>query len=394
MIQDTEKRLEEFFKNFRRYNDEPEDFQRLAVNHLLKEILLETKDDQKRISKVKILFSKAYQTHQDEAGLYLLKLIEKAYELKEKNIAEGPGGNKHLGNAHYRATRQFRDYLMEIYWQLPDMKRAATDQYPGDDELRPIMLQTKFWILEQIANDWRAKRNAGSVIEKKASKRAFKFLIEVYNGIIQPNDSKNKSKINSECRFVPKKEKEGIIELIRSCDNNLKPEELEEWMQYPCLPPEIEKTLAIARTRNGGPELWRKDIQNAKILKPFFPDERTPTAMKLYKRFCQEIATLDNEAKALIVKMQESGLAERYEIGASEYVAGTVKFELTDLTAIIISVQLENDCSKELGDDIHGRARRHIEIWEYSKEKEIEVELKTYTDEENSDPRSFIWPYN
>lgn len=394
MIQDTKKRLEELFKNFRKYNTEPEDFQRLAVNHLLKEILLETKDDQKRIFKIKILFSKAYQNHQDEAGLYLLKLIEKTYELKEKNIAEGPEGDRHLGNAHNRADRQFRDYLMEIYWLLPKMKKIATGQHPEDDELRPTMLQTKFWILEQVVNDWRPKRYAGSITEKEASKKAFEFLVKVYNGIIQSNDSKNKFRTNYQWGLVSKKEKDKIIELIRSYDSNFKPEELEEWMQYPNLPYDIEKTLAIARNHNGGPKLWRKDIQNAEILKSFSLDERTPTEIELYKKLGQEIATLGNEVKVLIAKMQKNGWAEQDEIGASEYVTGIIKFETIDLTTIVISVQLENDCSKELGDDIHGRARRHIGIWEYRKEKKIQVELKTYTDEENSDPRSFIWSYN
>jgi len=396
MTQDAkerQKKLEDFFNNFRQHNAEPEAFRKLAVDHLLEEILFETKDDQKRISKIKILFSKAYQNHEDESSLYLLKFIEKAYELKERNIAEAHKGNKHLGDVVYRAIRQFRDYLMKTYWQLPDMKSIVTGLHSIDDELHPTMLETKFWILKEIANDWRPKRNADSVIEKEASERAFKFLVEAYNGI-QSNNSKNKSRTNHQQRFVSVKERKKIIELIKKYDSNFGQKELEELIQDPSLPFNIEKTLAIARTRNDGPESWRRDIQNAEILKSFSPNKRTPTSIKLQKKLGRENATLDDEVKALIVKMQESGLAERHEIGASEYVVGAIEFEIIDLTTVIISVQSESGCSKELSDDVHGRARRHIQKWKYGKEKKIEIELNTYTDEKNSDLRSFVLSYS
>ncbi len=378
-------REETFLRNLRRLDSKSIEPSCLIIEEFPVEMT-----DEERIEKLKRFFWLMSKHSNDKAAAEFLTFLEEAYRIKEENIAEGPGGNKHLGNAHDRANRKFRDYLMEIYWQLSNVKRAATGQHPKEDELRPTMLKTKYWILEQIANDWRPKRNAGSITEKEAGKKAFEFLVKVYNGITESNNSKNKFRTSYQLRLVSKKEKGKIIELIRSCDSNFKPEELEEWMQDPNLPYDIEKTLAIARTRNGGPKLWQRDIQNAEILKLFSLDERTPTAIELYKKFGQEIANLDNEVKTLIAKMQKNGWAEQDEIGASEYVTGIIKFELINLTAVIISVQLENGCPKELGDDIYERANRHIDEWEYRKEKKIQVELKV-GEEKDEILRDSLW---
>jgi len=335
--------------------------------HLLADQYLSETSDEGKIKRLKKAFGLAVKNHNDAAALKLLNLIGEAIYEKEDRIARGPQGDRHLGRASDQARKQLHDYLMKIYWQLPDMKRAATGQCPEDDEYHPTMLQTKFWILEEVIRDWESKTMIFPSSTTEESISAFRFLIAAYEPL--PADwqtlAKNAEfKMQSKGRRTSQGEKDKILKLIRQHDTSFSPEELEEWMKQPWLPHEFERILAIARTRNGGQKLWRSDIRNAELLKPFSPDERTAAAIDLHKRHWQMIVMLDQIIVELLKRMKSGSWTKGEEIGGSEYVLGETKEVIyNNLFEIIISIEVGSEYSEDLVLDNFGRAKRHIEKW-------------------------------
>jgi len=233
----------------------------IKCNHLIADLFLTEADDEERIEKLKQLFRMMAEYENDETALELLKLIEKALRLKEKNIARMPDSDGHLGNAAYQAVCQFRDWLMdEIWWKLPSE-----------------IINTKLWILEEIINDWRPKRTSRLGQNESSSLKVFCFLITAYNPsrLDYSDVVKYGFAEKSKGRQVSPEEKKGILALFQKRNKFFKSEELEEWIIHPGLPYDIERVLAIARTRNGGLEgwttrensIWRDDIKNAKLVK-------------------------------------------------------------------------------------------------------------------------------
>lgn len=356
-MKDIKEKTEGFLKDFRSYNSEPDGFKNLVATKILREMILETEDDQEKIEKIKDLFWLAYHAHEDKTALYLLKLIEKAYDFKETNIAEGPGGDRHLTNAARRADRQFRDLLMAIYWLLPDKKVDKGEHERHRGHKKAIMLQTKFYILEQITKEWRPSR--------ENAERAFRFLIAAYKPLGEGWRSNGEEfQEKSEGRWVSPEEQKQIISLIKEQDARFNPEELEKWMKQPSLPSEFERILAIARTRNGGWNLWRADIRNAELVRPFVPEERSEAAIELFKRDAETKASVDRSVQKLIESMTEGhSWSGREEIGKSEYVLGKIEFKYNHLFEVIISIQVDSEYPEALFQDNFGRARRHINSW-------------------------------
>ncbi|NQV00513.1 MAG: hypothetical protein HQ537_00070 [Parcubacteria group bacterium] len=327
-----------------------DNFEYLLANQFLTEA-----SDEGKIKKLKKVFGLAVEYRNDEAALKLLTLIDKAIYEKERRIAEGPGGDGHLGRAYGRAKRQLYDYLMEMYWQLPDMK---PDRHDCRDIMCPTMLQTKFWILEEVILNWQP--------EEQGAVRTFQFLIAAYEPLSkdwQTPVENAEFKIKSKGRWVSQEERGEILKLIRRQNTRFKSGEIEKWIKQPWIPHEFEKILAIARTRNGGPKLWQDDIRNAELLKLFSPDERTEAAINLFQRECKIIAEIDQKVQKLINQMTSEDYSGREEIGGSEYVLGKRGIIYNTIFEIIIHIKLRPDCPEALVRDNFGRAKRHIKKW-------------------------------
>jgi len=349
------------------------DFHSNSTDRLIADQLLEKLNAKKKISELKKLFKSATKHHNDKVAVELLNLLDEALYMEEKEIAERPDGDRHLGNAHNRATRQLRDWLMEIYWELPDMKIVASGQHPYDDEHRPTMLQTKYWILEQIIQDWskpegRFGTRAGRKTSSKISKDAFDFLITAFASPSADSFSKEESKFGTMAkeRLVSGKEKEKIIKLIEKHDTFFSVSEIEEWLEQFTLPLEIEKRLALARIRKN-PDQWRKDVKKAKLVKRLRLDQFSEYALDHCYNYCQQLLIHEKAIQKLIKMMQEGKFSSTTcQIGKSEaVVAEKIEHLFNDLSfrGLTIKILLKDNCSKELGMDIAGRARRHIKNW-------------------------------
>jgi len=351
-------------------------FERLMANQLLTNMLAED-----RLKTLKETFLQAAKNRNDEAAEKLVKLIGKAYSQKEKKIAEGPDGDHHLGKATNRAKRQLYDYLIDVYWQLPDAKVSREFNCS-------TMLRTKFCILEHIIQDWQTESSFGTLRDIEKSIKAFRFLIAAFRPLSKkryPHEGESESEIKARGRWVSQEEKDKILGLIRKYDIGFKPEKLAEWLKQPYLPTEFKKALAIARTRNGGPKLTQKDIRNTELLEPFSPEERSSAAIDLYIQFGQKVVILDLKVQKLLEQMKSGDWLNREEIGASECVEDKILFSYPDfnLSSIKITVSLKSDRSRELGRDICGRARRHIEKWKSALEENIKVVLDVLGGKEN-----------
>jgi hypothetical protein len=335
-------KTEKFLKSFGRSNPQPEKFQIMAADYLLDQLVLETENDQEKIEKIKELFWLTCKTEMDEAALYLLKLIREIYDFKEENIAQGPKGDHHLGNAAKRAKHQFHHWLIDAYWHLEDGK-----EHDRPVLLKPVLPETKCWILERIANVWTPSKMLDDAASKEAIQKAFSFLIAAYGN-----------------RWVSQEEKKQIIRLVTEGNTSFEPEELEKWMEQPFLPDELERVLAIARTRNGGPNGWRADIRNAKLVRSFNPANRSKAAFELFQRQGELIASIDRSVQKLIKGMtKDQDLLYKEKIGKSEYVLGEKEWDYNHLFEVIINIQVDTRHSEALFQDNFGRARRHIQAW-------------------------------
>ncbi len=366
-MKDIRKEMEGFLEHLKDSASEPDEFKKLVANKTLGEIFLETENDREKIVQIKNLFWLACKSNEDKAMLYLLKLLEKTYDFKEQHIAEGPNGDHHLGNAARRAERQFNDWLMDIYWQLPDKKIDKEWEHGGHREYKKaIMLQTKFYILERIAKEWETSQwTSIDSFSEKDVERAFRFLIAAYEPLGEGCRSVGEEfKEKSEGRWVSPEEQKQIISLITEQDTRFNPEELEKWMEQPSLPSEFERILAIARTRNGGRNLWRADIRNAELVRSFVPEERSEAAIELFKRNAETKAAVDRCIQKLIEEMTDGhSWSHREEIGKSEYVLGNIDFKYNHLFEVIISIQVDSEYPEALFQDNFGRATRHIKAW-------------------------------
>ena len=337
-------RKETFLKKHPYY--EHDDFFVLATD-----IMLTGMADEQLIEKLKAIFLLAAEDHNDKAALKSLELLTKAYD-QTKGLSD----------------KQLRDYLMtEAYWKIPDMKTISHGRYHEDDEYVPTMLETKSWILEQVIRDWHVDPLSRKIT--KGSIRAFQFLIAAYEPLPYeplPEDWKTlvknaEFKTKSKGRLVSKDEKDGILGLIRKHDDRFMPKELEEWMKQPWIPNEFEKTLAIARTREGGPDLWRNDIRNAELVEPFSLDNLIPATLELSKRQIKIVADLDQKVQKFLERMRTNEWLAREKIGQSEYVFEDISIEYppNHHGLIMITIKLKSDSSEELCRDT-GRLRRHI----------------------------------
>ena len=264
-----------------------------------------------------------------EAHLKLLEFLKKAFDFGAPDLA-GAEIKKRMSYEQERfarnlAEKKFRERIQKIFDHLPK------DSALGD---------SKLWIVKQISYEWDENLTP-------QSRSAFGFLCKAYT-----------------MSAIFPKERQGILQIIQEKTGGwFKPEYIEEWLEEPSIPEEIQQRLGIARTRNGRSVLAKNDIRCAKFLKNFKLEERSPSAIKLAECLLKNVFLLDNAVFQLLKNMQSGWGLEREKIGESEYVIGKIEATIDALQVISITVKLPNECAAELGADVFGRARRHVEAW-------------------------------
>lgn len=293
---------------FQHFQTPPEEFAKMAVHLLLKEKVIYSTDDEHAIKRVQDIFISACENHLDEAGVYLLKLIEKLYEVKKKNIAEGSDGNRNLGQASDQAKDELRTWLIKIYWELPD-KRVVPDRC--SDTSHPTLSETKSWIFQQIIEAWvRPDGNYGTNAKPRSSNEkslvALDFLSTAHTPpdritTIPKKERKSPFRDKAKKRMSWETEQKEIIKLVESRNDFFDVEELEGYIKKLILPPEIEKKLAFARIRKR-PDRWREDIFNAELTKLFKSSNRSSEAIEIFKKVGGKIAEMDKKKDFSLLK--------------------------------------------------------------------------------------------
>jgi len=322
---------------------------------------------EERIFEIEKVLNVVIRARNDKVAVFLLELLEKAYQAKiEADLERTEEKWKHEKDIRERTWASFRGYLKKLYWTLPDQKQIDT-RY---DRLAnghvpvwgPALVEAKLWILKKLIGEWQLSPSA------PGSWEAFRFFIAAYRPLPKDylkREGESDDEMQARGRQVYEEERKGILDLIRQHTGCLfKPDNLEEWISQPYVPEEIKQILVIARARNGGAELVERDIRNNKLLACFEPDKRSPAALALFKGFGNRIAGFDLVVQELLQAMQPSGWDFGSDkIGESDYVAGTISIEYPELGELVVKVELKPDCTEELGRDIFGRARRHLEQW-------------------------------
>lgn len=183
------------------------------------------------LDRFKQLFNMAIEMCEDEMALALLNMVHACYQIIEKEIETKKlaSGNKNWNftNATKRADDKFFEFIIIAY---------STIGYKGRE---PIMNKTKFQILEYASKQWVQKMTDESYV-------AFRFLVKA---------------------FESQEKKEILDKILRPrVENWFKNVELiEQWLLYmpDPVPYEIQQLLVMARAKNGGPELAKRDIANS-----------------------------------------------------------------------------------------------------------------------------------
>ncbi len=314
---------------------------------------------EQRLSTIEGAILETAQGHNDDATLRLCKLLWQTYYCRPLPYGE-------MYSLFVEQSPRFEMHLKSLYWQFPD-HRPGEKVYDRFDEKKwwyqekPTLQKAKQWIIGRIGGLWKADFTEENVV-------CFRFLIaagcpERKNQLRR--DGESDDEMTARGRFISEDEKGAVLQVIRERTDGryvFPAEKIEPWLNLPCVPDSVRRILAIARTRNGGVELAERDIKYAKLLAPLEPDKRSPTALVLHRQYCELIAEFDELASQLVASMKPERDRWNYDgIGRSEYVAGTIEVTFLHLHDITVTVILEPRCSSELGQDIFGRARRHVE---------------------------------
>ena len=186
---------------------------------------------------LKYLFSLAIKAAKDDLALAILKKLHGTYHAAEEDI-ENKKEYRHLGNASRGADDKFFTFITLIYFEIPNYKKRGFD---GHD--KPVMQGTKFQILEYASQQWVQEMTDESYV-------SFRFLIKAF-------ESQEKKEILDKI-LRPRVEKWFTnVELI------------ERWLmdRREPIPYEVQQLLVMARAKNGGPNLAKRDIANSMAVK-------------------------------------------------------------------------------------------------------------------------------
>lgn len=188
---------------------------------------------------LKYLFEIITKELRDDLALAVLKKIRSAYHIIEEE-AEGKKEwqQRHFGAAK-RADDKFFEFIVCVYptiaWKKPDRL--------SENKFETVMQKTRFQMLEYASQQWEQ-------VVCGESYTAFRFLIKAF-------ESQEKKEILDKI-FRPRVEK---------WFTNV--EFTEQWLLYmpDPVPYEVQQLLVMARAKNGGPELAKRDIANSMAVK-------------------------------------------------------------------------------------------------------------------------------
>ncbi|MEK7187418.1 MAG: hypothetical protein AAB691_01060 [Patescibacteria group bacterium] len=326
---------------------------------------------EERIHAVQVALEEAGQKNEDKVGIELFALLENMVDLQEELAEAAKPTGRHYGEAAERAKQIIRSYVADLYWKLPNLRFSG---YSSRQDPAATMVETKMALLKRIIGAWLPQGT-------KESREAFGFIIAVCyplptNQFRPSGESVAETKARG--RMVFPEEREKIFALIRDHISFWKADQLDPWILEPRLPADIQKILIITRARNGGMELVRRELEQARILQPLDSSGRSPAVFAFLERFFPELRNFDARLAQLREQMRPAkhwSSDKDREIGGSEMVLGEITVEISSLQSALIRVTLEKDCSRELGMDIAGRVRRHVRAW-VEKNSGIDISLE------------------
>ena len=184
---------------------------------------------------LKYLFEIATRKCEDDLALATLKEIWNTYHIIIiEEEAEKKKEHYHLGEASQRADDKFFEFIVYIY---PTIVWKKKDRLAEKSET--VMQKTRFQMLGYASQQWVQEMTDESYV-------SFRFLIKA---------------------FESQEKKEILDKILRPRVETwfTKVELIEKWLmdRREPVPYEVQQLLAMARAKNGGPELAKKDITNA-----------------------------------------------------------------------------------------------------------------------------------
>ena len=189
---------------------------------------------------LKYLFEITTKKLKDELALVVLRKILTTYHIIEEEAErKKERQQQRFGNAAERADDIFFEFITHVYPTIIFKKRGSG----YDDIAKSVMQKTRFQILEYVSHQWEQEMTDKSYA-------AFRFLIKAIKAL------------------ESQEQKEILDKILRPrVERWLKNVELiEKWImasERKYIPYEIQQLLVMARAKNGGPELAKKDIANS-----------------------------------------------------------------------------------------------------------------------------------
>jgi len=345
-----------------------------GFERIIADLFLSAATPSERVKKVEEAFLFAVKTFNEEAAIKLLELLEEPYNsMKETDWKEW---------TWEKIRAAFSDRLRELYWELPDARQDGTRYSELERKDIPVyesaLVKTKLWIVKEVFRDWSREINFKSW-------KAFRFLVAAY----EP-DSKEHPKRKDESedetrargRRVSKEEQEGILKIVReNIGDYFKPENLTSWLQQPCIPFAIQKVLILARARNGGMDLIKRELRNNELvemlLQPLKPETCSKAALILAKtllaKTLADIAELDQKVATLLPRISYVWTTPRTDGGQDGH-STKIGANYPDLKSVALRITLDESASGKMVREIFEEARDKIKKWE--KEHNLKAALR------------------
>lgn len=271
----------------------------LEVVYRIADLLLTKLVAKERTALIEGQFFAAVARHDDEAAIYLLRLLEKTckwlaiQEEEEKKAFDG-------GNVFLREDQLVFDLFRELYWQIPashvEMKyigEHAREQLPVHYQ---TLTRTKLAIISRILGCWE-----GEITER--SLLAFRFFIAAFAPQREDDPQRayeGSDELRARGRRFFDEEQEQMLTLLRERVNSyhsFKTGHLKAWINQPGVPKQILRVLAVGWARAAVEEgIFLRNLDFVGVLDP---ENRTRESVSAHTDFLNQLLEIEDRARKI-----------------------------------------------------------------------------------------------
>lgn len=190
-------------------------------------------------------------------------------------------------------TAQISSFLSvsKLYWQ-------SSPEVNCDSAHAAVLVQTKLAMCKQAGYHWKPDGTPESL-------EAFHFLAAAFGVLRQssdlPEDTNYRIKMAAG-RYVSEKEKDGILEIVKSATRDFPRDKISFWMRQKWLPKEFAEILAVRFADGHGKELVLEVEESRGLLRDFVSCKRSDSAKQCLRIVAGQISWIDRTLSSFAVR--------------------------------------------------------------------------------------------